>query len=645
MSSGVVCSLFLDGERFLDGSPGDDIDAPTALSGLSVSWGRDSTMDQPETSTCSFQVMDRRGSEAFVNLLRTGRRISVTATGIQFPDPTESTFLDPGFEAFEPTVNASLARAARTTQRAFEGTHSLGIDPSDIDRRWTVTVPPAPFEPPGTDPSAWDDIPSTHPGQSWTWQARVWVPQGVTVEVRPVLYSGPYLGAALPVGEPLTVVGSGSGSGSGSWATVGATFVPPAPSGRWVGLRLSGWPTSGARWLDVPGTWLDLDPAWTWRDYVRVFLDDVDVRAPAGGAPHEVLVFDGRITDLTAAWSDAVGGALVSVTAADFTADLENVGVGDEPWPVETMGERFERIIGLSGQDVSATIDAAAAAPLVSYQDVDNQAVVSLLRDLAESVDAVLWHATHQVTGPYLWVEDVAERPALYALTLGGDGLVHITPGGGNTEALDLSACDVLRDPVEWVQSVADVSTRTAVTWLEQGVDDDGKPTTTDRTVTVIDPVLEAAYGVRRVSVSTLLQAEADARAIATAILARTSLTGWRAGGVTVDDHIILSADPADVSMMLRLLDGTERIGLPIRLTDLPEWSPVGTPVPVYLEGGSYTYERGAWVLELMVSSAVALGASATWVDLAPAWTWEQLAPEISWADLLGVSANGGTTT
>ena len=71
--------------------------------------------------------------------------------------------------------------------------------------------------------------------------------------------------------------------------------------------------------------------------------------------------------------------------------------------------------------------------------------------------------------------------------------------------------------------------TRVAVGWLVQGVDDDGLPTTTEATEQVIDAPLEVEYGTRRVQVSTQLQDADDARDVADRILARTSVTDWRA--------------------------------------------------------------------------------------------------------------------
>ena len=293
---------------------------------------------------------------------------------------------------------------------------------------------------------------------------------------------------------------------------------------------------------------------WTWQDVAAVYLDDVQVLAPAAGTPRTVLVFSGRITDVTASWDDTVRGPSVDVTAADFTADLANRDIGDEPWPAEPMADRFNRIIDLSEYPVTADIDGSITDIPVSWQDVDNQPATGLLQALAQTVDGVMWSAVHQTTGAYLKVEDPSVRAALYQLVM-VDGVVQVVKiGEGGTV---LSACDVLRDPIQFEQDVSDIATRAAVSWLEQILDDKGLPATVEHTVTVIDADLEDIYGTRRISVTTQLTTSADAVDVANRLMARLTVRGWRASGFVVDDDHIDQA-----AQTLALLDGTSRIGL-----------------------------------------------------------------------------------
>lgn len=829
-TTGITCTVYVDGERLADGAPADNPLEPTALSGLEVQWGRSTTVDQPDTGTCTFDVMDQFGGSSFLTLLRTGRRIDVDATGIRWtPGGDTETFVDGDFsdtpigstpgsviigagtgkvidpapvpiwtvvgtnqftnpaavsldkfsstggalnalsvianfpnpetptavrstligsgnqrildlllgttgyvaatqyrirmliqtsQAFTialharanvtstgsspvaqiplvvgvntvdvtvmsgssaPTANAGFtfiatggvgwtldftkiliaktpiddsidwisgdrvdtgstrydwtgaANASTSTvstgSTTPSGAHAFQAIPTDPYKTVAVVFAPDDF----TDaPDGWDQIPSTSPGQIWDLSAAVRVPPGSTVIVEPVLFDRPN-GDRTPTGAfPGVTV-----TGTGGWQTVPFTFAASS-TGQWVGIRVraSGYP----RWVDMPGTWAGT--LGTWIDYGSVLIDDLSVKAPTGALPQTVRVFSGRITDLQASYDTGPDSPVVHVTAQDFTADLENTTVGDEPWPVETMQSRFERIVSLSGFALETIIDPGVAGYQVSYQDVDAQGVTGLLQDLAQSVDGVLWAATHATTGPYLWVEDPGGRPGLYRLEQGTDGIVRIVPATDpEDDAITISSCDVLRDPVEWHQSVSDVSTRAAIGWLEQGVDDDGKPTTTDRTETVIDAGLETIYGIRRIQVSTLLQSAVDARTVAQHILARTSSTDWRVAGFTLSDPGSLEVDDVDglISDFLELLDGTTRIGRALQVTDLPAWSPSGPDAVVFLEGGTYSFVDGAWTLALIVSSAASQGSSVSWAELDPAWRWVDMDPAIAWIDLIGV--------
>ena len=622
MSTGTTCALYVDGERFADTGPDAARADPTALTGLTVAWGRDTTVDQPGPSTCSFTVADPAGGRSFLGLLHTGLPVDVTATGTEYPDPTVSTFLDPGFETDPIAATPQNATVGASPRVVHGGLRALQILPVDGTRRWTVTLPPAPFVPAGTSPGAWDTIPQTAPGQTWHVGAWVYAPAGRARDR-----------AARPVRRAMVDRREGrrdrhDDRGPGC---VGAGVRTASARGRrGVGRRRDLRVPHRAgmegrhRHLGRPG------PGITWQDVAAVYVDDVTVLAPAAGTTHEVLVFSGRITNVAAAWDDTIRGPAVNVTAADFTADLANRDVGDEPWPVEAMGERFNRIIALSEYPVTADIDPSIADVPVSWQDVDNQPTTGLLQALAQSVDGVMWPAVHQTTGAYLKVEDPSGRASLYRLEM-VDGLVVVVQvGEGGTV---LSACDVLRDPVEFTQDVSDITTRAAVSWLEQITDDQGLPGTAEHTVTVIDADLEATYGTRRISLTTQLTTSADAVDVANRLMARLTDGGWRGAGLVVDDGRLDQA-----AQTLTLLDGTSRIGLPVRVTDLPPWSPAGSVLPVYLEGGTYHYDDGRWVLDLSVSSARGQGQSVTWDETDPTWRWVDVDPALTWAGVYGVA-------
>lgn len=861
MSTGVTCLVFVEGERAADGSPGESPTQPAILEDLKVSWGRSDTMSQPAPDSCTFSVLDPEGGEAFIGLYRTGVRVDVMAQGTVYPVPAKETFSNPGFETTAATWAVSGGAAVRSSVRPHSGGYSLAVTPS-VSGPVSLWLGPGTFQPAGTNPDAWDAITTTEAGQLWSLRAALWMPLGATATVRAALYSGPYSTAGVTAGTDVLV------TGQGGWTDITHELQADA-DGLWVGLNIVLNPV-GPQWDQMPPalTWDNQDPALSWDDMGTLYVDDTNAIAPAGSSTRGVLVFSGRVTDLSASWDSSAGGVIAEVTCLGFTADLDNRLVGDEPWPVESVETRAQRILSLAGLPITIDIDSPIDETLISWRDVDSQGATGLLQELAVSVDGVLWAAVHQSIGAYLRLEDPAMREALLKLymqlgpapvvlrtnlasdpaatrntisgpgvigwttgrwfgsapaagthtlitnandgpvglrtymrktwtavpaSLGGSGdtgfqngptgtsgfvvtpgetyilsayvrasvrrrmemalqeyngatsgprvrgalftavpgvwtriemrytvpaagVTHIMPitdstasasdgntnwtvgatldgtgilvertssalpaepffygstpdtstrdyawlgavndsrstestiqtrtiviiGSDPTTGFDLSACVILRDPVTWVQDVSDVITRTSVSWKVQGVDEEGNPTTTEATERAIDATLETRYGTRNASVSTQLQAAADAQEVASKVLARATPSGWRATGIAIDDDDV-TGNAEGVGLVLDLLDGTSRIGAPITIGDLPEWSPAGASAGVYLEGGSYSFIGGRWVLELVVSAAGSgLGESAQWDQLDPAWTWDQWDTALTWNDLRGVSA------
>lgn len=1073
MSTGVNCTVLVDGIRAPDGSNPADADTIVILENLSVAWGRADTMTQPDAETCTFDILDSAAS-GFTNQFRTGSRIDVLARG-QVPG-TEAlpTFTNSGFELASVTWATVNGTAARSGQRVQTGAQALTFVPDDRSAAAAVVLAPSTFEAAGANPDAWDSIPTTELGQTWHLAVSLWIPTGATVEVRPALFTGPYADAwgAAPIAARTYV-------GNDAWQLVTFDYLVTHQTNFWLGIELRLFP-SGPAWDELPPamTWNDVDPSRTWNDYGTVYVDDAQVTSPSEPAGSTVLVFSGRVTDLSSQWDESAGAPVVSVTASGFTADLENRRVGDEPWNVETVDARAHRILDEAGLPITIDIDTSIDGTLLSWRDVDSQGALGLLKSIAVSVDGVLWPAVHSALGAYLRLEDPAMRTSLLQLadeagppativhrniltnpdveafgaaatqrtnratdpratrltvaggalgwaprwfgsapgagtsvlvtgaadgplpgiatyirrtwtvappggSAGDVGFVHTneygttgthttgkpvtagtsytfssyirssravpasaswglrvvwrdaagaylstsagtfaalpaaawlrlvytvtapagaafvellssngaapmtgitagdtldgtallmeaapgsvlpyfdgaTPAAGDftyawtgtahasisvqqaapatgaagqagyalvnsstewaargarslriypvrsngdtfadltmigkspatlqgktvtllgtvrltapstgtlspnarsfrvavkngaavqTEltasivwlstapnvagvhevrgtvvipadaetwgfvrlyhggsvgsepvwwdqiaviegeylgpyfdgrtpstsaftyawagaadasmstmtsvqthtivieesdpdaGIDVSACSILRNSVTWAQSVADVITRVSASWKLQGVDDEGNNTTSDVTELVVDAELEGIHGTRAASVTTELQASADAIDVAQRILSRTSPDSWRAEGLAIDDDDV-NPDAAGVALMLTLLDGTSRIGAPLILGELPTWSPGGATSGVYLEGGTYSYVGGRWILQLNVSSGGSgLGESAAWDEMQASWTWDQWDPQLSWDDLRGVAA------
>jgi hypothetical protein len=628
------CVLWVDGARYADGQPAEPVAEPVALTGLTVTWGRSTTIDQPAPATCVFEVLDRPGGNRFTGKLGIGSRVQVRADATVYPDPTVPIMPDPGFETAALSIIPTNAAAAIQTAVKHAGTRAVRIDPLDPDRQVRVIFPPAPLSA-GHDPAAWDAVPRTLPGQQWRYGAAVRVPTGLAAVARaqlhPVAFTQPWAGSEQLLPGTAT---PGAPDGAG-WSAHTGLVTPPAAV--WLGVAVDIYPT-GPAWDDVPPalTWDQVPAAVAWDDLAATYVDDLLLLAPAAGASRAGEVFTGRVTDLVARYDTGLGGTLVQVTAQDDTAELANRYVGAAPWAAEPLSARFGRILTAAGQAMNFTVDPGPAGKQVSYRDVDNQPAAGLLQSLAQSVAGALWSATSLTTGPYLRLEDIDARAPLWRLVKDPDGVIRVHPAPVLTDrGITLSACDVLLDPVRWEQDIGDVATRVAIGWKDQ-TPDPVKPV--DATVTLVDTAAEAARGQRRVQISTELAGQADAAAVGSSVLARLRSGGWRIGGLTYRVHGPL--DPAAVTLVMTILDATTRIGLPILLTDVPAWSPAPTAedVPLYLEGAKLTNQHAAWTLELVTSSAAAQGTGAVqWDQLPPTWQWDQFDPALTWDDLRGV--------
>jgi hypothetical protein len=346
-----------------------------------------------------------------------------------------------------------------------------------------------------------------------------------------------------------------------------------------------------------------------------------------------VIVFDGRVTDLDASYSDDDGGASVAVVAADLTADLGNRFIGDDPWPQETLATRVGRILTLAAGGQTAQLDPRPAAVLVGRMDADRQGAMPLLEDLASSSGSVLWSAVDPTTGAYLLYEDPALRAAGSVLIQYSTGLWGPSEGSAGA-GLEVDACLVLQDPLHWFLDTTDLLTRATVRWQDQAT----APDPTERVVTIVDTDLEASHGARGISISTMLTTAQAASQLATAAMAaHASATAWRSTGLTWDLAVSEDNDPATQTLAMALLDNNSRIGLLLSLVNLPEWTPVTAAINLFVEGGTYEYAEGRWTLALDTVPSTGTGLSVTYAQMPDSVRDVDMDPTVSYADLLGV--------
>lgn len=658
VSPTATCELWLDGTRVPDAGVDVLAGRPTALSGLTMTWGRDGPHEQPGPATMTVDVRDNFPDADFLDQLHVGSEVALWAEGAV-------TGADPGWgpDTYDPQqstwtgVPDGLPPARSVAGVDITGTPNAQTTGRIVGERlafWSVsagtagiTVPPRPFSPTGQLPDAWDDLPKASVGETWRFRVTVTAPVGVQYQVYPAGFRQPYGSGGLSFSftpDPPRVDGDGTPRAWDITVTFTALSEPI-----WPAVRVLAYDKTNEHrtWAEQTGTWAQQTRTWDdpyWDD--RIYLDNLNVNPPAATS-RRVLSFSGAVSDVKAVPDGA--GLLYTITAADLAADLGNTVIGDTPWGNQTVTARANRVAELAGITTTprVRVDPPLDALRVAGRDVDAQPAAALLQDLATTAGGVLWAATHAVTGAFLWIENPDNRAAVAQLEMVG-GIVTITGAAANVTTV--SACDLLLEPVAWLQDTGDVATVVAVTWLEEGSDGSGEPTTTERTVTVADQDSidgtggKPKLGTRRLSISTELSIEADAIAYANRALAQARAVGWRVEGLTLDTATMPATiasldDTARQIGLMRLLDGTTRMGLALTLADMPAYAPRGAVSSYYVEGGRYTYTGGAWTLSLVASPSAGQGESVTWTELDPGWAWNEMDPTITWQDLYGVSA------
>lgn len=384
-------------------------------------------------------------------------------------------------------------------------------------------------------------------------------------------------------------------------------------------------------------TFTIMDPPGGARFDTAIYLGStVQVRAVLAGVT--VVVFVGRVTDLTARYADDDPDPGVDVVAADQMSDLANRFVGAEPWGAGTLAQRFVGIMAAVGVDYSqAVIDARPGALQVSRMDVDRQSAAALLFDLATTGGAVCWASATQAKGAYLWFEDPRARVSLYSFILQPNNLWG--PGPTTARGNPLSACEVIRDPVQWRRTITSLITQVTIRWIQQT-----NPDTTERSDLVVDAAAQAAFGARGLSVGTILTTQTDALDLAAWVLgSHQPGEAWAATGLEWDLALAESNTQATQELVRALLGSSTRPGLPLVLTELPDWTPTTAAAGLYVEGGKYSFDAGAWTLALDTASAVGMGKTMTFAETNRVVRYVDCDCSVSYLEMNGVGAEPAT--
>ena len=564
----------------------------TALDSLTVTWGRDNATTQPQAATCTASLFVDDASTA-LQMYTIGRKVTVSSDIATYTTGTAAAYPI----ALASPIYGSIDAAGRIRSDA------------DGDDLAILTIPPAQVS---NDPAAWDAIPVAESGTTWNIEAALDLPAGANVSIRPCYYASP--SASPTFGEEIASIRQ-TGTVRGAWT------IPPSARRKWVGVVFLAGPT-GVTWNTSPVPWKPGPRTWTGLNTIT--LQSVNVTRPKEATTIQVEVFAGSITDVSLEFNENAKRPILKITAADMLAELEHVRVSSEPWATQPLSDRLNNIVRALPQTVtpSITVDPVPASRSLIWQDADSQSAATLFKTAATSTGAVLWSATHRLTGPYLKFEDPSTRGALGKLTLEG-GQLHVS---AQKAAHTLSASQLLREGT-LTQSNGDAASVVRLTWKEPGVDADGKRTATDRTITIEDKDLISRIGYREISLSTSLAIQDEAEAAA-ARLFRTYLPGgFNIPRLTWDTRV--HPEKINPDTLATLLDATRRLGLMLSVSDLPAWYPSRT-MTTYIDGGRYTYENQRWKLELNASTTAATGRGLTWNQLPPV-TWNTSRP-LTWA-------------
>lgn len=332
-------------------------------------------------------------------------------------------------------------------------------------------------------------------------------------------------------------------------------------------------------------------------------------------------VFYGRVTDLSLIHESGTD-AVLTVTAVDPTADMSSVMVGDTPWPAQTSNQRRSAILSAIGGSTVfywqpfETSTGASAYPMAA-KDVDNQPSWEVISDFLWGIACIPWPIAYGTTGRpgiivtgqglsrerQLGVYDTRANSAVPTadfLTAYIEGVQYPIP----TVCLD--ACDIDLEGTEFTTNPSDTSKTVRLTY---GDENNTKtfiytPTSADvnRTFEVDSGLAGDVYGELAAPVvadhwyDQMNQWWQDFNA------------PWRVGTVHIDPDTVTGID--DFHLVLRrLLDQTYRINHNVLLQRLPRWAPWRGAsfqrrpnVIGLLQGGTYTYEDGRWLLDLTIT-------------------------------------------
>jgi hypothetical protein len=314
-----------------------------------------------------------------------------------------------------------------------------------------------------------------------------------------------------------------------------------------------------------------------------------DAIAVFGAGVDAVRRFTGKVTDARARL-DGRGRAVYAITAAGMRARLGRAFVGDTPWPAELDGARAARILALVDDLVDVGLSLDPGTVQVVARDVDRQAALQLLDDLATDTNAML---VEYRNGTLDWHDADHRR--------------------GTTAAASLDASQVL-SPAEWAQTLSGMVNDLTVAYGS------AEPKAEVR-LTDADSI--ATFGPFTSRIDTQLDDAAAAESFGNLIVARRGRPWWRLDRLDVD--LTRSVTPIQAAALLAL-EQADRLDV----TGFPAAGPFVTS-RLWVEGWTETITAKAWRLALNVADYTVTGAPVRWVDVPDHVTGADVDPDLTW--------------
>lgn len=576
---------------------------PAIIDGLTIQWGRPSRLDQPDIGSMTVNLLvPPEAARATLARLTPGARIVA-------------------YTSFQDKYAGSLS------QNIIHGY-------TTIPEGATLTVPPALLDAVSIG-DQWSDISRWDPSDPlYRTSLRTTIthaPAVFAAQVRPVYYKtirdpaptyGPWSDLRAPLGKQWQI---------GPSASLNQTVaLDPARAGSYVGWQIKVTSAKATLIRDATGTFRDASTTITQTNGITVRDAATFTSIPQRA---ELTIFAGRIASSPITWDDKAEMARINVTCNEWTIDTKNKKIGDTPWDVELLSVRLARICKLAGV-TNGVGRGRYLDPITPYRDVDVRSALDLLHEYATAAGLVVWPSYTDVDGEVFLMEGQDDRITLLSLTYGADGQARIQVAGtGQWNPVRLPASAIRRSGVVVDRDVATLAASvriTGQTYTPEAMGWQDTKNIDDADTVISDPGRLSVHGAHEVHVTAPILTPNDAPVtqdifryfsnentpedLARAILARTAPGQWQITGLTVDGR----AAAIDLARLVSLLRIYTRPGLPILLTDMPEWMPGAPAIPVYLDGGTYTLAGGYWTCALTVTHGASQHQSITLAETSP---------------------------